>query len=205
MTMPTEGAAEAIRQRRGIGAGVANKNPKGIGFWSLLAEDLHIHGGDFFAQGFWALACHRFGNWRMSIRNRLLRAPMTLFYRFWSKSVQVAAGIDLPYTVQVGRRVKLEHFGGMILVARSIGDDVVIRQNTTFGVRSVEELGANPTIESGADIGVGVAVLGDVIVGARSVIGANSVVLDDIPPDSVAVGAPARVVRHRSKTDKARG
>lgn len=180
--------------------GERNANPDGVGYWALVAEDLRTHDGDLFAQGFWALFNHRFGNWRMGVRPKLLRAPLTLAYRVWRKLVQICAGIDLPYTVRVGRRVKLEHFGGMILVARSIGDDVVIRQNTTFGIRSVNETGANPVIEKGADIGVGVVVLGAVVVGEGAAIGANSVVLDDIPAGAVAVGAPARVVGTRDVT-----
>lgn len=183
--------------------GSSNENPAGIGFWSLVAEDLRTHEGDVFAQGFWALLNHRFGNWRMGVRPKILRAPLTLFYRIWRKLTQITCGIDLPYTVKVGRRVKLEHFGGMILVAESIGDDVVIRQNTTFGVRSVAELGRNPVIEDGADIGVGVVALGRVVIGARSIVGANSVVISDIPPDSVAVGAPARVVKRRDAPPRA--
>lgn len=182
--------------------GETDENPKTIGFWALVAEDLATHDGDWAAQGFWALFNHRFGNWRMGVKPRLLRAPCSLFYRVWSKLVQITCGIDLPYTVRVGRRVKLEHFGGMILVARSIGDDVIIRQNTTFGVVSVDALGANPVICDGADIGVGVAVLGDVTIGARAKIGANAVVITDIPPDSVAVGVPARVVRIGAATPR---
>lgn len=185
-------------RRRGpmpFAKGDADANPEGVGYWSLVAEDLRTHGGDPFAQGFWALFNHRFGNWRMGVRPKLLRAPLTLVYRVWRKLVQMTAGIDLPYTVRVGRRVKLEHFGGMILVARAIGDDVVIRHNTTFGIRTVGEAGANPVIGNRADIGVGVVILGDVVVGEGARIGANSVVLDDVPAGAAAVGAPARVVR----------
>jgi serine O-acetyltransferase len=177
--------------------GDADANPEGVGYWALIAEDLKTHGGDPFAQGFWALFNHRFGNWRMGVKPKLLRAPLTLVYRVWRKLVQIMAGIDLPYTVRVGRRVRLEHFGGMILVARAIGDDVVIRHNTTFGIRTVGETGANPVIENGADIGAGAVILGDVVVGAGARIGANAVVLDDVPAGAVAVGAPARVVRTR--------
>lgn len=193
-TAPHNSAADPAA---GPSRGATNENPAGIGYWALVAEDLKTHEGDPFAQGFWALLNHRFGNWRIGVRPKILRAPLTLLYRIWRKLTQITCGIDLPYTVKVGRRVKLEHFGGMILVAESIGNDVVIRQNTTFGVRSVAELGCNPVIEDGADIGVGVVALGRVVIGARSVVGANSVVLSDIPPDCVAVGAPARVVKRR--------
>jgi serine O-acetyltransferase len=83
----------------------------------------------------------------------------------------------------------------MILHARSIGDDVHIRHNTTFGVVRRDCNTQIPVIEDRVDIGCGVCVLGDVRVGQDSVIGSNAVVLDDIPPCSVAVGVPARVVK----------
>ncbi|WP_232520810.1 hypothetical protein [Rhodobacter sp. CZR27] len=76
------------------------------------------------SQGFWALFWHRFGNWRMGVRPKLLRAPLSLAYRFGFLGCQWFCGIMLPYTCRVGRRVRLEHFGGMILVAQAIGDDV---------------------------------------------------------------------------------
>ena len=82
-----------------------------------------------------------------------------------------------------------------MLHARSIGDDVHIRHNTTFGIAGRDQLEAIPTIESRVDIGCGVCVLGHVTIGHDSLIGANAVVVTDIPPYSTAVGVPARVVR----------
>ena len=130
----------------------------------------------------------------MGVRSRILRAPLSLAYCVWRKWVQITCGIDLPYTVKVWRRVTLEHFGGMILVARSIGDDVTIRQNTTFGVRDKTTLNGRPIIGNNVDIGAGAVLLGHIRVGDGAVIGANSVVLKDVPDGALAVGAPARIV-----------
>jgi len=174
--------------------GDSNGNPRGIGLFKLLREDLRTHDGGWFEQGFWAVAVHRFGNWRMGLP-RLFRPPFTLMYNCLSKWVEWTCGITLPYTTRLGRRVRIWHHSGMVLHARSIGDDVHIRHNTTFGVARRGENTAIPVIEDGVDIGCGVCILGDVFVGRGSVIGANSVVLHDIPPFSVAVGAPARVAR----------
>lgn len=174
--------------------GETNENPADIGFWALVAEDMRAQEEGFWAQGFWALFNHRFGNWRMSVKPKLARAPLTLFYRVWRKWVQMTCGIDIPYTVKVGRRVTLEHFGGMILVARSIGDDVTIRQNTTFGIKSKADLNGKPMIGNNVDIGVGAVLLGHIKIGDGAVIGANSVVLQDVPPAALAVGAPARII-----------
>ena len=83
----------------------------------------------------------------------------------------------------------------MILHARSIGDDVHIRQNTTFGIASIHRHLEIPTIGDRVDIGCGVCILGHVTVGDDAKIGANAVVLSDVPAGATAVGIPARVVR----------
>ena len=179
--------------------GDTNQNPAGLGLFALLREDLRTHGSDLFDQGFWALAVHRFGNWRMGIRPKLVRAPFTLLYRLGRKSVQWLCGIKLDYTVKLGRRVHIWHFGGMVLGAESIGDDVHIRQNTTFGVARRDRVG-KPIIQDRVDIGCGACILGRIVIGHDAVIGANAVVLDHVPPHAVAVGIPARIIKHEGNS-----
>jgi serine O-acetyltransferase len=177
--------------------GETNGNPPGISLWQLWAEDLRTHEGDFLMQGFWALAVHRFGNWRMDIRPKLLRVPFSLVYKIAYRLVEWICGISIPYTVIVGRRVHIWHHGGMILGARSIGNDVHIRQNTTFGVaRRGDHRLLKPVIEDRCDIGCGAVIVGPITIGHDSQIGANAVVLKDVPPFSVAVGVPAKVVKN---------
>ena len=172
--------------------GERNRNPAGISLGALLAEDLRTHDGRLSEPGFVAVALHRLGNARMDVRPRLVRAPLTLAYRWASTAVNWVWGIDLPYTVRLGRRVRLWHHGGMVLGARAIGDDVHIRHGTTFGVLNRRELDGKPIIGDRVDVGVGVGVFGGVTVGADSVIGPHSVVLHDLPPASVVMGVPAR-------------
>ena len=178
-------------------AGVSNRNPEGIGFLALVAEDFRTQEEGLFSQGAWALFWHRFGNWRMSVRPKPLRLPLSVLYKVGRKLTQWFAGIDLPYTVNVGRRVRIEHFGGMILVARAIGDDVVIRQNTTFGIARTDRPRDWPIIGDGADIGTGAVILGRVTIGPGARIGANAVVLRDVPAGATAVGVPAWIARAR--------
>jgi serine O-acetyltransferase len=176
-----------------LNRGDRDLNPAGIGFLALLREDLRTHDGNPFEQGFWAIAVHRLGNWRMGLP-RLLRPPLTLLYRFLYRWVEWTCGISLPYTVRLGRRVRIWHHSGMILHARSIGDDVHIRHNTTFGLAVRDRPQAIPTIGNRVDIGCGVCILGDVTVGDDSRIGANAVVIRDVPPGSTAVGVPAKII-----------
>jgi len=177
-----------------LAEGKTNENPKEITFWDLIIEDFNTHERRF-VQGFWVLFLHRYGNWRMGIRNRFLRLPLSMLYKLLFPLTEILFGISLGYTVKVGRRVKLEHFGGMILVPREIGDDVTIRQNTTMGIAKKSELNGKPIIGDRVDIGCGAVILGNIVIGNDCVIGANAVVVSDLPPFSVAVGIPAKVIK----------
>jgi len=182
--------------------GAQNQNPADIGFLALLSEDLKTHDGGLFEQGYWAVAVHRFGNWRMGIRPKLFRAPFSLLYRFLFKWVQWTCGITLPYTVKLGRRVRIWHHGGMVLHAASIGDDVHIRQNTTFGIARRDRLYELPTIEDRVDIGCGAVLIGKITIGHDSVIGANAVVVEDVPPHSLAAGVPAKIIKSLQSSER---
>jgi serine O-acetyltransferase len=78
--------------------------------------------------------------------------------------------------------------------ASVIGDDVVLRQGVTLGMRDMTSVNSAPNIGSNVDIGAGAKILGPVHVGNGAAIGANAVVLEDVPPGGLAVGVPARVI-----------
>ena len=174
--------------------GDRNQNPDGISFLGLIAEDFRTHDSNPFELGFWAVAIHRYGNLRMSIKPRLLRLPFSLLYNILNRTMAGFFGIDLNYATRLGRRVRIWHHGGMFLGAISIGDDVTIRHNTTMGVLNKEDKWKKPIIEDRVDIGSGACILGDVRVGHDSIIGANSVVVRSFPPHSTLFGVPARRV-----------
>lgn len=179
--------------------GSTNENPKGVGFWALIAEDYRTNDRDLFSQGFWALFWHRFGNWRMGVRPKVLRAPLSILYRIMYKACQWFGGIMLPYTVRVGRRVRLDHFGGMVLVAQTIGNDVIIRQNTTFGIAGLDGMEDRPVIGNGVEIGAGAVIVGSIHVGDGAIIGANAVVTKPVPVGAIVGGVPAKVLRMREQ------
>ena len=180
-------------------SGDKNENPAGISFGGLLWEDFCTHERNVLEPGFWAVAVHRFGNWRMDVPSRLARVPLSMAYDVLNTAVRWGWGIKLDYTVKVGRRVRIWHHGGMVLGARSIGNDVHIRQNTTFGISSRKHPWAKPIIEDGVDIGAGACIVGHTRVGHHSIIGANTVVSKDVPPLSLVVGVPGKVVKNLAK------
>ena len=183
-----------VRPESDVLLGTRNCNPSGIGFWALIREDFITHERDFFSQGFWAIATHRFGNWRMGIANRFVRMPLSLLHKVLEKLVEWFCGISLKYTVLVGRRVRIWHHGGMVLGALAIGDDVHIRQNTTFGVkRRGDPRWLKPVIGNRCDIGAGAVVVGAIEIGDDSSIGANAVLAQSVPAHSLVLAVKPQI------------
>jgi serine O-acetyltransferase len=160
-----------------------------------IKEDWEANGRDWTRPGFRALAVHRFGNWRMSVEPTLLRAPLSVLYRAAERHCRNVYGIELPYSAKVGRRVKIEHQGGIVIHGDStIGDACTIRQGVTLGMKNTDKAFDAPTLERGVDVGAGAVILGAVRVGEGAQIGANAVVVKDIEAGAVAVGVPAKVI-----------
>ncbi len=165
--------------------------------FELIREDFNAHDRDPWRQGVWVMLVYRFGRWRYGVRPALLRRPLSLLYKFMKIGAQITTGIDLPCEAQVGRRLVIEHFGGIVVSGDSvIGDDVTLRHGVTLGLRRTGVPGA-PVIGNGVDIGAGAKILGPVRIGDGAVIGANAVVLCDVPAGMLAVGIPARIKGRR--------
>jgi serine O-acetyltransferase len=174
--------------------GSQDQNPRGIGVLAVIAEDFRTHGKRWGAPGFWAVALHRFGNWRMRVKGPL-RAPLTIVYRTAYQAIRWGWGIELPYDVKLGRRVYLEHHGSLNLGARSIGDDVVFRRAAAVGVvRGGAPDDDKPVIEDRVEIGPRACVVGPITVGHDSLVCANSIVAVSVPPHSTVLGVPGRLV-----------
>jgi serine O-acetyltransferase len=164
-----------------------------------IRNDLRAHGGDWTAQGFWALLVYRFGRWRYGVRPALLRKGFSLIYKILYKHVQIITGIELPCEVEIGRNFVIDHFGGIIISGYAkFGDNCRIRNGVVVGLQRVDEPCA-PRIGHNVEIGAGAKVLGKITIGNNVVIGANAVVIRDIPDDSIAVGNPA-VIKPKSKS-----
>jgi serine O-acetyltransferase len=168
-----------------------------------LREDFAAHQRDPWRQGVWVMTVYRFGRWRYRVRPALLRRPLSLLYKFLKIWVQICTGVDLPCETRVGKRLVIEHFGGIIVSGDTvIGDDVTLRHGVTLGLRRTGVPGA-PVIGDRVDIGAGAKILGPVKIGAGAVIGANAVVLCDVPAGALAVGVPARIKRRQTALQEA--
>lgn len=114
---------------------------------------------------------------------------------------RIAFGVVLPPSATIGSNVLLSYQGLGTVIHKDavIDDDVTIASCVTIGGRSGNH--TVPHIKKGAFIGTGAKVLGPVVVGEYASIGANAVVLEDIPPYAVAVGIPAKVIKYNKPED----
>jgi serine acetyltransferase len=166
--------------------------------WQQVREDWVAHDRDWTKPGFRAVAVHRFGVWRMQLQTKVLRAPCTVIYGFLYRYVRNVYGIELPYTVQLGRRVIIEHQGGIVIHGYcQIGDDSIIRQGVTLGLRYLDRPTEAPQLGDRVNVGAGAVILGKVTIGSDAAIGANAVVLDSVPARYTAVGIPAKLLPPR--------
>lgn len=164
-----------------------------------IRQDFRNHGGSLGAQGFWVMAVYRFGRWRYGVRPALLRKLMSLAYHVAYKLVQVLTGIELPCEVEIGRNFVIDHFGGIVVSGYAkFGDDCRIRTGVVVGLARVDDPCA-PVIGNHVDIGTGAKLLGRIRIGNNVLIGANAVVVTDVPDDSIAVGVPAAIRPRRPR------
>lgn len=156
----------------------------------------------WFEPSLWAVCEYRFRRWGDSLRSPIARAVLMVFTSVTYSFMRLLTGIDLPRRAQIGPGLRIWHFGGIFVhFASVIGRNCTIRHQVTIGSRRGEF--DVPLLGDDVDIGAGAKVLGKIRIGNRVTIGANAVVLDDVPDDHLAVGVPARIIPRRGHSESA--
>lgn len=120
--------------------------------------------------------------------------------RLLSQAVRALTGIEIHPGATIGRRFFIDHGSGVVIgETAEIGDDVMLYHQVTLGGTSTEAVKRHPTIGNDVLIGAGAAVLGPVKVGDGSSVGANAVVVGDVPDGTIAVGIPAKIKRPKER------
>ncbi len=168
--------------------------------FSLIKEDfLNVKRNDpalhstfelfFNYPGLWALLFHRISYW-------FYQKGLRFIPRFISAIGLFLTTIDIHPAATLGRRVFIDHGTGVVIGETAIlGNDVIVYQQVTLGGVSTTKGKRHPTLEDGVVIGAGAKILGNITIGTNSKVGANSVVVKDVPADSTAIGIPARVLK----------
>jgi serine O-acetyltransferase len=138
--------------------------------------------------GLWAVWIHR-------ISSRLWRWKWRLPARIVSQIARFYTGVDIHPGATLGRRLFIDHATGVVIGETAIvGDDVTMYQGVTLGGTGKQHGKRHPTICNHVFVGNNANVLGNITVGENSRVGAGSVVLADVPPNSTVVGVPAHIV-----------
>jgi serine O-acetyltransferase len=146
--------------------------------------------------GFIAIAVFRLGRWARLIRPRWLGFPVKLLYRLLDFFVQILFGISISSNCRIGPGFYIGHFGGIVLHC-TLGAGCSIGQGVTVGSRGAGRSDGYPTVGDRVYVGAGAMVIGAVRVGHDVIIGANTVVVDDVPDGCRVVGAAARILPPR--------
>ena len=141
--------------------------------------------------------------WGFRVAHTLWKKGQPFPARLVSQFVRAITGIEIHPGATIGRRFFIDHGMGVVIgETAEVGNDVMIYHGVTLGGRSEGTAKRHPTLGDDVIIGTGASILGPVTIGARSVVGANAVVVADVPADSVATGIPAKF-RPRTATHSA--
>ncbi|MFL6098957.1 MAG: serine O-acetyltransferase EpsC [Actinomycetales bacterium] len=120
---------------------------------------------------------------------------LRLLARLVSQANRWFTGVEIHPGATIGRRFFIDHAMGVVIgETAEVGDDVMLYHGVTLGGRSMERVKRHPTVEDNVTVGAGARILGPVRIGAGAQIGANAVVVKDVPAGAVVVGVPGRVV-----------
>ncbi|GAB6051989.1 serine O-acetyltransferase [Magnetospira thiophila] len=158
---------------------VFERDPAARNTWEVLATYPGVH----------AILSHRLAHalWR---RNWKFGARLLSFLSRWWTTIEIHPGAT------IGRRFFIDHGAGVVVgETAEIGDDVTLYHGVTLGGTSWSKGKRHPTLESGVVVGSGAKILGPLTIGKDSKIGANSVVVGDVPGGCTVVGIPGRVVQ----------
>lgn len=155
------------------------------GFWEVL----------LCTPGFLAVTCHR------GIHFLHARAKIPVLPRFLSLLVRWWTGVEIHSGAEIGSGFFIDHGAGVVIGETAVvGDNVTLFQGVTLGgTGNKKTRKRHPTLGNDVFVGSGAKILGPVTVGDGAKIGANSVVLEDVPPDSTVVGTRAEVVKTGGK------
>ncbi len=116
--------------------------------------------------------------------------------RLWAFLSRMFTGIEIHPGATIGRRFFIDHGTGVVIgETAEVGDDVTLYHGVTLGGTSWSRGKRHPSLEDGVVVGGGAMILGPVVIGRGAKVGANSVVISDVPAERTVVGIPGRVVQ----------
>jgi len=133
--------------------------------------------------------------WVYRLAHHMWRTPsLRLPARLVSQLARAATGIEIHPGARLGRRLFIDHGMGVVIgETAEVGDDVVLFHGSTLGGKTMRHGKRHPTLGDNVVVGAGAKILGPVWIGAGAQVGANAVVIHDVPAGAIAVGVPAQI------------
>jgi len=143
--------------------------------------------------GLHAVVYHRFAH-------ALTKARVPLIPRLISQMARFLTGIEIHPGAEIGEGLFIDHGMGVVIGETTVvGNNVTLYQGVTLGGTGKEKGKRHPTVGTNVVVGTGAKVLGNITIGDNSYIGANAVVIKDVPPNSTVVGVPGRITKQDGK------
>lgn len=157
----------------------------------------------FFTQGFWAIFQYRLAHAAYrKIKVQPFRVLFKSLFFVWQKVIEITTGISIPASAQIGHSFYIGHFGGIIFNQNTIiGDNCNVAQNVTIGVSGQGDKRGVPIIGNDVFIAANSVIAGKITIGDGVLIGACSLVTNDVVANSTVVGVPAQVISQNGSKD----
>lgn len=165
-----------------------------VSLFTLWREDLRAHQGKFSSAGFHAIFVHRLGR-RAHRWPIVLKLPALIIYSLLYFVVRNIYGTEIPWSARIGRRFRIAHHCGIVIHHNCrIGNDCIVRQNTTIGAGSYESAHFGPILCDNVELGAGSAVIGKIKVHEGVRLGPGAVAMMNVPAGATVFAPPSRVV-----------
>ncbi len=168
---------------------------------SWLVKNVRV----FLEPGTVAVIVYRYGRWARGVRIPVVKQLLRLLYIPAKAVVVMGFGIYIPSKANIGKGFTIHNFSGIFICEATIGENFIVFQNVTVG--HLRGQPAPPLLGDNVFLGAGAKVLGSVKIGNNVAVGANSVVISDVPDSCTVMGVPARIISRETNwiTDKLEG
>lgn len=151
----------------------------------------------------WAIGAYRFGNWIVTkCKIPFIKQFLLILYFILKRLSEILTGIEISHNAEIGKGLFIGHLSGIIIgVGSKIGNYPSFHQGITIGGAGRGENHGSPAIGECVYFGSGAKIIGRINIGNKVMIGANAVVIKDVPENAVVAGVPAKVISYKGSED----
>lgn len=173
----------------------------------IATEDIHSQRQFLFvlpfAYSLWSVLSYRFGRWaRYECKAPFVSFLLKILSRIIHEILMLLTGIQIPFGAVIGKGLYVGHVGALVVSSGAvIGENCNLSVGVVIGQGGRGDNKGSPTLGHGVYVGVGAKVIGKITIGNNVAVGANAVVIKDVPDNAVVVGVPARIINYNGSKE----